>query len=191
MIWSVACNGLNHWGPDVGSRTIMFVQQGCQVLWTAAGTQQSAPTLLAADGDLMVELLHQFVAIFAEPTSLPPPRDHFLQIHLLPGAAPVAIQPYCYTHGQKLELKQQCVNILHVGVVHPSTSTFSAPVLLVKKSDESWHFYVIYRALNSHTIKDKFPNLVVEELLDELCGATFFTKLDLCFGYHQVRMHAC
>jgi hypothetical protein len=122
--------------------------------------------------------------LFQEPTELPPSRACDHTIPLIPGAHPVNIRPYIFSPAMKNEIEQQIQEMLSKGIIQHSQSAFSSPVLLVKKKDKSWCFCIDYRHLNDLTVKCKYPVPVIDELLDEHHGASWFSSLDLRDGFH-------
>jgi hypothetical protein len=133
-------------------------------------------------------LIHQHGEVFRKPTSLPPVRATDHAIPVMPNASPVKGRPFKYPFFQKQEIERQVAKMLQTGEIQPSNNAFSSPVLLVKKKDGSWRFCVDYRALNAITVCDNYPIPTIDELLDELGHAQWFSKLDLLSGYHQIRM---
>eukprot|EP00253_Pinus_taeda_P001463 PITA_01463 len=84
------------------------------------------------------------------------------------------------------EIEWAIQELLALGHVRPSTSPFASSVVLVKKKDETLRMCINYRALNKKTLKNRYPITNIDELMDELGGARFFSKIDLRSGYHQI-----
>jgi hypothetical protein len=133
-------------------------------------------------------LLHQHADVFQQPSGLPPQRTYDHAIPLFPDAVPINSKPYHYSPQHKTEIEKQVQQLLESGFITHSHSPFASPILLVKKKDGTWRFCVDYRKLNALTIKNRFPMPIVEEILDELAGSKYFTKLDMRSSYHQIRM---
>lgn len=134
------------------------------------------------------DLIEEFAVLFKVPSELPPQRACDHSILLIAGAAPVQIRPYRFAPALKDEIESQIKKMLDKGLIQKSSSPFSSIVLLVKKKDGTWRFCVDYRHLNAITIKSKYPVPIIDEFLDELSAASWFSCLDLKAGFHQIRL---
>ncbi|KAL0556889.1 hypothetical protein IC582_005406 [Cucumis melo] len=119
---------------------------------------------------------------------LPPPREVDFAIELEPGTAPISRAPYRMAPAELKELKVQLQELLDKGFIRPIMSPWGAPVLFVKKKDGSMRLCIDYRELNKVTVKNRYPLPRIDDLFDQLQGATVFSKIDLRSGYHQLRI---
>eukprot|EP01018_Ginkgo_biloba_P030049 Gb_09770 [translate_table: standard] len=119
---------------------------------------------------------------------LPPERAIAHGIDLEPGASLPNSGLYHRSVMENEEIRRQISDLLEMGHIKPSASPCGSPVLLVPKKDGSWRLYIDYRVIKKITVKNRYPLPCIDDLLDQLYGASFFSKIDLKFGYHQVRI---
>ncbi|XP_019425047.1 PREDICTED: uncharacterized protein LOC109333920 [Lupinus angustifolius] len=185
------------WLKTIGPHIADYEALQLKFMWQGKFTSlRGDPELLPKQAELhhLRRMMHtdaiaEIFKVFATHTTLPPSRSHDHSIPLLQGSNPVKVKPYRYPHSQKEEIERLVSEMLHQGIIQSSKSPFSSPIILVKKKDGSWRVCTDYRALNALTIKDSFPIPTVDELIDELFGACFFSKLDLRSGYHQILLN--
>ena len=127
-------------------------------------------------------------------TNDPPPFEGQCKfthvIKLKNEAVGPSLRPYPVPLAYREELKHQLQELLKLGYIRESDSPYSSPCLFVPKADGSLRLCVDYRHLNSNTVIDKFPLPHAEHLLELVGNATYFSKLDLIAGYHQIGMQA-
>ncbi|KAA0066898.1 ty3-gypsy retrotransposon protein [Cucumis melo var. makuwa] len=134
-------------------------------------------------------VVREYPDVFSdELLGLPPPREIDFAIELKSSTAPISRAPYKMAPAELKELKVQLQELLDKGFIRPSVSPWGAPVLFVKKKDGSMRLCIDYRELNKVTTKNRYPLPRIDDLFDQLQGATVFSKIDLRSGYHQLRI---
>ncbi|KAL5578375.1 hypothetical protein UlMin_020074 [Ulmus minor] len=136
-----------------------------------------------------VPIVRDFADVFPEELpGLPPDREIQFEIELLPGTAPISKSPYRMAPAELKELQTQLQDLLDKRFIRPSHSPWGAPMLFVKKKDGTLRMCIDYRELNKVTIKNRYPLPRIDDLFDQLKGATIFSKIDLRSGYHQLKI---
>ncbi|GJV99157.1 putative reverse transcriptase domain-containing protein [Tanacetum coccineum] len=136
-----------------------------------------------------VPIICDFPEVFPDDLlGLPPPRQVEFRINLVPGAAPVARALYCLAPSEMGELPEQLRELLEKGFIRPSSSSWGAPVLFVKKKDGSFRMCIDYHELNKLTVKNRYPLPRIDDLFDQLQGSSMYSKIDLRLGYHQLHI---
>jgi hypothetical protein len=135
-----------------------------------------------------IRIVSEFLDVFPEKLpGMPPKKKVEFAIELIPGTAPISKRAYRVSGPELVELKKQIDELLEKGYIRPSTSPWAAIVLFVKK-DGTKRMCIDYRALNEVTVKNKYPLPRIEDLFDQLRGASVFSKIDLRSGYHHLRI---
>ena len=161
-----------------------YIRKGCEAyLEHVVDMRQVSPYV----GD--IPTVCDFPDVFPEQLpGLPPECDVEFTIEVMPGTAPVFMQPYRMAPTELKELKVRLQDLLDKGFIRPSVSPWGAPVLFVKKKDGTLRLCVDYRQLNKVTVKNKYPFPHIDDLFDQLKGTGVFSKIDLRLGYYQLKV---
>ena len=164
-----------------------LISKGCIYhLVRVKDTKSDTPTLQ------FVNVVNEFSNVF--PNDFPgilPDREIVFGIDLLPDTQPISIFTYRMASAELKKLKEQLKDLLDKGFIRPSVSPRGAPVLFVRKKDGSLRMCIDYHQLNKVTIKNKYPLLRIDDLFDQLQGASYLSKINLHFGYHQLKVKEC
>jgi hypothetical protein len=182
----------NHVSLDISSRTveINFPEHEPTVLYLSQQEYTNSCTYAVTGIKLKdIPIVCEYPDVFPDDLlGMPPDRDIEFIIELQPDTAPISKKSYRMPPNKLAELKIQLQDLLDKGFIRPSASPWGCPALFVKKKDNSLRLCVDYRPLNAVTVKNKYPLPRIDILFDQLAGAKVFSKIDLRFDYHQIKI---
>jgi len=134
--------------------------------------------------------IKDFSPVFSKATfdHLPPRRPWDHAIELKADMKPLTSKIYPLSKSEQVVLDEFIEEHLSSGRIRPSKSPIAAPFFFVKKKDGSLRPVQDYRRLNEMTIRNRYPLPLVSELIDKLKGAQYFTKLDIRWGFNNIRL---
>lgn len=159
-------------------------------VFTAETTElNSIPTvntsLTGEEKNKLLALVRKFSKYLITGTAASTVTTGSMQIRLS-NETPIVYRPYKLSFSEKLRVREIIKDLLDKGVIRESESEFSSPILLVKKKDGSDRMCVDFRALNANTVKDRYPLPLIDDHIDRLGSAKYFTSLDMATGFHQI-----
>ncbi|KAA3480232.1 DNA/RNA polymerases superfamily protein [Gossypium australe] len=186
----------HHVGLDCESKRVTFkVGDGDEVVMVDERRDYLSNLISALVAENIVEsvvegirTVKDFPNVFLkELPRLPSDREVQFRINVLSGTTLMPVAPYRIAPNELKELKLQLQELLGRGFIRPSISLWGAPVLFVKMKDYSMRMCVDYYQLNKLTVKNKYPLPRIDDLVNQFCGVSVFSKIDLRSGYHQLK----
>jgi hypothetical protein len=166
-------------------------EDGTKVEFNVAMQADQASLLNQVQGTSLDEIrvVQEYSDVFRKDLlGMPQDRDIEFEIDLLPGTPPISKRSYRMLINELVELKKQIAELQSKGFICPSSSPWGAPVFFVEKKDRTQWMCMDYRSLNEVTIKNKYPLSRIEDLFDQMKGASVFSKIDLRSSYDQLKI---
>lgn len=138
----------------------------------------------------ILSLCHNYTNVFALPDDRMTVNNFYRQKLRLKDESPVYVKNYRLPRSQKEEIERQVSKLFANDLIEPSTSSFNSPLIVVPKKslngEKKWRMCVDFRMLNKNLIPDKFPLPRIDDILDSLGRAKYFSCLELFSGFHQI-----
>jgi hypothetical protein len=136
-----------------------------------------------------IRVVQEYLDVFPKDLPrMPLDRDIEFLIQLLPGTPPISMRPYRMPVNELVELKKQISELQTKGFIRPSSLPWGVPMQFVENRNGTQRMCVDYRLLNEVTFKNKYSLPCIEDLFDQMKGTSVFLKIDLRFGYHQLKI---